>query len=434
MKSTLMLLLLLCGVCFVSNAQVILKGHVPDFSNRTLSLFEFEDFFTQSSVERSNQQIDENGEFIIPYPISHPTVIRMLLNKNYSDLYVQPGQTYELIFDQKGMIAEIKSNDNINVVLADFDRKAEANFYDKKKGRKDFIAAKRKEILNYPEFLKNVLQFRLATLEVRMYADASDTISLNLLEQNYFLSHPIDNTVPDYGRFVKAYFNGRANSTRLRHRPFNFSNLLKSYFSEADFVPIDSLQQLACLALLEHAYTSPSFKSREPINHLVDSIADVTANEKVKRAAINLKRKYNSIKQGEVIKDFSFMDVNGVEYSISSFRGKFVLLDFWFIGCSTCIENFPILKKLKEQNLDNFEIISLTPHDSRERVVTFLKKKPAYPWLFSSIEKGSELLSYFGVWAYPTYLLIDPEGKFVQLVNTATLENNIEEVATMIRK
>jgi len=110
-----------------------------------------------------------------------------------------------------------------------------------------------------------------------------------------------------------------------------------------------------------------------------------------------------------------------------------VLIDFWFVGCSSCIVNFPSLKRLKEAYGDKLEIVSLTPYDSKERIAAFLKKNPQYRWSFSPIDRKSELLDYFNVVYYPTYYLIAPDGKLVKLVKDSEKNSLYRQVEELIK-
>ncbi|MDE6393778.1 MAG: TlpA family protein disulfide reductase, partial [Duncaniella sp.] len=47
--------------------------------------------------------------------------------------------------------------------------------------------------------------------------------------------------------------------------------------------------------------------------------------------------------------DFTLPDLNGKEVSLSDFRGKWVVLDFWGSWCGWCVKGFPALKEAYTQ-------------------------------------------------------------------------------------
>ncbi|WP_431294420.1 peroxiredoxin family protein [Pedobacter sp. P26] len=100
---------------------------------------------------------------------------------------------------------------------------------------------------------------------------------------------------------------------------------------------------------------------------------------------------------------------------MSSFRGKYVLLDFWASWCKPCREENPnVLKAYQKFSSHNFTVLAYSLDDSRERwekaIVT-----DGLPWtqLSDLASWKSEASKLFGVTAIPSNFLIDPNGKIV---------------------
>ena len=103
--------------------------------------------------------------------------------------------------------------------------------------------------------------------------------------------------------------------------------------------------------------------------------------------------------------------------SLRDFRGKYVLLDFWFIGCGPCERGFPTLKLAHDTFREKgFTVVSVhIAGQSPESVKQFCDARDVnFPLV---IDDASEaiLKSYalLGVDSFPSYFLIDPEGKVV---------------------
>jgi len=113
---------------------------------------------------------------------------------------------------------------------------------------------------------------------------------------------------------------------------------------------------------------------------------------------------------GNAAPAFSAITTSNKNISLSDYKGKFVLLDFWHTGCGFCIHEFPNLRKLaKSINADKIQIIGLA-RDDMKALRQFLKKeKLPYP----NVHATSELLAQYGIIGYPTVYLINPEGKIV---------------------
>lgn len=114
---------------------------------------------------------------------------------------------------------------------------------------------------------------------------------------------------------------------------------------------------------------------------------------------------------GKEAKDFALEDLNGQQLSLSSLRGKYVLLDFWGSWCVNCIAAFPRMKACYEQHRDKLEILGVAIHDEKDKWKASVEKNEL-PWkLVLDTEGENSVAERYGIVAAPTYVLIDPEGK-----------------------
>ena len=111
--------------------------------------------------------------------------------------------------------------------------------------------------------------------------------------------------------------------------------------------------------------------------------------------------------------DFTLMDINGKPLSLSSFRGKYVLLDFWGSWCTWCKEGFPKMRKQYKNYAGKFEMIGIscrdTDKDWRQTV-----KGYRLNWKHVFCPNDSDVLEKYGILGFPTKILINPEGKIVK--------------------
>jgi len=113
--------------------------------------------------------------------------------------------------------------------------------------------------------------------------------------------------------------------------------------------------------------------------------------------------------------DFTQNDVNGNPLTLSSFRGKYVLLDFWASWCSPCrAENPNVVKAFEKYKDKNFIIISVSLDQVKSAWVQAIKKD-GMPWLHVSDLKafGNDVAVKYSVHSIPTNFLIDPQGKII---------------------
>lgn len=138
---------------------------------------------------------------------------------------------------------------------------------------------------------------------------------------------------------------------------------------------------------------------------------------------------------GKEAPDFSLPDANGKEVKLSSFRGKYVLVDFWASWCMPCRRENPNVVKAYNRFKDkNFSIlgVSLDNPGEKENWLTAVKKDNL-AWTQVSDLKGWEsavvAMYDFGQAGIPYNLLLDPNGVVIgERLRGEALEEKLAEV------
>lgn len=117
-----------------------------------------------------------------------------------------------------------------------------------------------------------------------------------------------------------------------------------------------------------------------------------------------------SAQQGALAPDFSLADLSDQPVSLSSFRGKVILLDFWATWCVPCREETPQLVGLQNKyGGQGLQIIGVSMDDGPEPVRDFYQHfKMNYPVVMGDAKTG-EL--YGGVLGLPIAFIIGPDGR-----------------------
>ena len=136
--------------------------------------------------------------------------------------------------------------------------------------------------------------------------------------------------------------------------------------------------------------------------------------EGMKRAKIFEENKKNIV-EGTMAPDFTLKDINGEELTLSSLRGKYVVLDFWGSWCGWCIKGIPDMKKYYEKYKGKMEILGIDCRDTEEKWKAAVAKYEL-PWLHVRNEGEPDVSLLYAVQGYPTKIVIDPEGKIAKIV------------------
>ncbi len=126
-------------------------------------------------------------------------------------------------------------------------------------------------------------------------------------------------------------------------------------------------------------------------------------------------KKLHDLQAGNVpAPNFTLKDLQGKEVSLSDFKGKWVILDFWGSWCGWCIKGMPALKDAYEQYKPELEVIGIDCNETEDRWRKAVEKYQL-PWVHVYNPATSSLLSDYGVTGFPTKAIINPEGKIANI-------------------
>ncbi|MCL2027326.1 MAG: AhpC/TSA family protein [Bacteroidales bacterium] len=155
---------------------------------------------------------------------------------------------------------------------------------------------------------------------------------------------------------------------------------------------------------------------RSPFGHKIEA-----AIESAKATAI-----------GVTAPNFTQIDRDGNSVSLSDYRGKYVILSFWGSWCGPCRKGNPDLIQLyNTYKNESFDILGLAGNErNRDRWLEAIEQDNL-PWrqinLMENDDKHS-LLNLYNVKAFPTKLLLDPEGRIL-----AYCVGGYDEITTLLQ-
>ena len=194
---------------------------------------------------------------------------------------------------------------------------------------------------------------------------------------------------------------------------------LKANLSDATLKYIKAHPDMeACVSMLDNvdvenykevlAALSPAVREGR-MKGLVDHFADYAQKALEREAA-----KKNTV-EGNVAPDFTLKSIDGKNISLSSLKGKVVVLDFWGSWCVWCIKGMPKMKEYYAKYKGKLEILGIDCNDTEQKWRDAVKKHEL-PWLHVRNEGNPDVTVLYGISGFPTKIVVDAEGKISKVV------------------
>lgn len=181
-----------------------------------------------------------------------------------------------------------------------------------------------------------------------------------------------------------------------------------------DYIQQNPSSPIAFYALTRFAGYDIDPEKVEPVFQMLPESVKKSSSGKEFREKLDLAKK---TAVGSMAMDFTQNDTLGKPVSLSSYRGKYVLVDFWASWCGPCRQENPNVvsahNKYKEKGFDVLGV-SLDRSDAKDKWIKAIHDDQLWWSHVSDLQfwKNAVAVQY-GIQAIPQNLLIDPQGKII---------------------
>jgi thiol-disulfide isomerase/thioredoxin len=110
--------------------------------------------------------------------------------------------------------------------------------------------------------------------------------------------------------------------------------------------------------------------------------------------------------------NWKLLSLSDKEISLTDFKGRVVLIDFFYRSCYPCMQALPALQALHDKYHDKgLTVIGIDPYDKKDdNLSSFLAKRGV---TYTVLLGGKDVAKDYRVSGYPTMYLIDKNGKVI---------------------
>lgn len=171
-------------------------------------------------------------------------------------------------------------------------------------------------------------------------------------------------------------------------------------------------------------YRARSASSQQTLN-LLSLLSPAKRQSEQARQLEARARQLAKVEDGAVAPDFTLPDAAGDSISLSSYRGKYVVIDFWASWCAPCRASFPTMAKLYNTYKDHNLTILGVSLDRNEKAWRKALAEENVPWRQVIDQKGS-VARLYAVVAIPHLVLVGPDGKVVGSYSKAEIADELQ--------
>ena len=194
-----------------------------------------------------------------------------------------------------------------------------------------------------------------------------------------------------------------------------YMDMMKQTMDILPSLPIDMASLSELYDVCKYAYSKKEFPYTEELKSLVQqTVARAPESYEAQLAQINVLVNPQVLQPGDEAVDADFFDMQGNPHHLAELRGRYVLLDFWSLGCGPCRMAEPEMRAMRDAVQGRLEIVGINRDKPSGWQEAEWSKKIVWPnWSDGKMGKGGIEARYCDDFAIPYYVLLSPDQHVV---------------------
>ncbi|MRT91515.1 redoxin domain-containing protein [Ancylomarina sp. 16SWW S1-10-2] len=439
MRSLFILLILTFGVQTSFAEKVKLFGQHAAYANTQIQVLCYDDAFSKTEKQLAIIQLDNEGRFSVEFDIDETQMVFLPLGVFRGYFYVEANKAYQLslppkrdllpaqkmdpFFEPQDILLGFRNTDKngLNSLIRQFDNQFD-NFINQNfeqiynlRSSSVGVSFTKQMTTEYAQvknaYFKVYLKYRLGFLDYLSRPEAYLS-----LEEKYFSNQTLELNNTAYTTLVtKVYNNALASGFNHREK----SKFIKALESK------DVYQELNKVMKTYTAYQDKTFRDIL----LAKSVFDGAENASLtRRKAIAIIKQINQNSQeykvvrltsnyisklSHLLKNTKAPDFKVGDFVLDNYKGKYLYLNFCNTSNSVWKNDLKSLEKLNENFGKEIEFLSFASDVDPVRFKNNMKQSETN-WPVVLLDKDNSILKDYRIKVFPTYIIINPEGKVYQ--------------------
>jgi len=428
-----LLSLFLSGITFAQ--QTKFEGKAEGQNNTLVRIITYADQFSRIEKTLGSTFTDSKGNFSLELNVDKTDYAYLAVGLKKGEFYISPSAEYNFniqadtstqkgsIFDELPLQFTYTANDDgLSDAITNFNVQQNTFLYQNANkiyyGRnKDFIAEYEDDIRTQfqavnNEYFRNYIRYSFASLEWTSKMKDNDSII-----SEYFVNNPILYNNIQYTEFFIDFFKTYFVADKI----FAYDELIESINQGSGIQEVKSLilrnnsfrgdpqiTELVAILLVAKKYYNPDIIRKRVLDLLTEVKQNSTFpdNQKIAGDFIN---KLQYLEYGTPAPEFSLQDIYNIKHKLSDYQGKFLLLSFIKPNCNICLEHLQLLDELANKYPSKMVNLTVVCGDDFRKVVQYASDRN-FEWPFLNLKNNILLLEAYNIRAYPSYVLINPDG------------------------